>query len=189
MSTAPKIYLGTPAIFHANAVDIIHEMKRLCSIVGLEGVAPVGGSDLGLIKQTDGGIFCLDTFRRGTEMEQNTAITLGYMAALDKPMAGWTRDERNYSQRVEDFYTTRSLPLSFLKATVQRDPDGFLIHGSGPHQDSAAHQTIKASGGTVHVHENWKQAFADAAHGLSTTFGMKHEPIQPQAIVAGPALS
>lgn len=190
-NTPPKIYLGTPAIFHANALETIDEMQRLCALVGLEGIAPTIHSDLDLVKKTDGGIFCLDTFRRGTEMDTHMAIMLGSMAALGKPMAGWTRDERNYSQVVEDYFTTRNLTLSFADANrvdgspdVKRDPDGMLVR---PDAISAAQGAIEATGGQVFAHESWKKAFVDAARHISSTFGVTHEPIENLAIVATPS--
>ncbi len=36
----------------------------------------------------DGGLFCLDPFRRSSEMDPRTAFEVGYMRALGKPMAG-----------------------------------------------------------------------------------------------------
>lgn len=212
MRTTPQIYLAGPAVFHTSALETFSEMKRLCALVGLEGMAPLDNqiglenepvsretslkivqADLDLIKKSDGAIFCLDAFRRGTEMDAGTAMELGYAAALDKKMSGWTSDIREYPEIVEGFFTTRSLTLTETHANAtggtsgtKRDVDGMLVHSEGFYQNGMTQGAIELSGGQVFANENWKKAFFDAAKNISAQFGIAYAPVPLQEIISPP---
>jgi len=127
-------------------------------------------------------VFCLDGFRRGPEMDPGTAFEVGYMHALGKTLAGWTRDPRDYPDRVRDFFAaTFGLALTTPVDTVAltggrsgalRDPDGVLVHSEGCVQNAMVHVGIELSGGAVCADASWLSAFEAAiVHlaGLLTT--------------------
>jgi nucleoside 2-deoxyribosyltransferase len=109
----PRVYLAGPMVFDADPTTIFDQMKALCLAQGLVGVAPLDNqiglegiapgndllrqivrADIALMDTLEAAVFCLDGFRRGPEMDAGTAFEIGYMKALGKPIAGWTRDVR-----------------------------------------------------------------------------------------------
>ena len=89
----PTVYRAGPTVFYPEPDSIFSQMKPACARhglqgvapldnqIGLEGVAPDGAltriivlADIELMRQVDAGIFCLDGFRRGPEMDPGTAI-------------------------------------------------------------------------------------------------------------------
>ncbi len=119
MTDRPTIYLAGPMVFDPDPLTIFDRMKAICESCGVAGIAPLDGqiglegippgrdllerivrADIGLMERADAGVFCLDAFRRGTEMDAGTAFEVGYMKALGKPLAGWTRDVRTYPDKV-----------------------------------------------------------------------------------------
>lgn len=188
----PTVYLAGPTVFEPDPEPIFGQMKRACARHGLHGVSPFdnqGGlegvapgaslarriveADLELMQRVDGGIFCLDGFRRGPEMDPGTAFEVGYMRALGKPLAGWTRDPRDYPQRVRDYFEN-TFGLSLVAGTLDgpgarsgalRDPDGMLVHSEGCVQNAMVHIGIELSGGVVYADTQWLRAFnAAVAH-------------------------
>jgi nucleoside 2-deoxyribosyltransferase len=124
-----RVYLAGPMVFEPDPIAIFDRMKALClahgvvgvapldNQIGLEGIAPgkdllerIVRADIALMDRLDAAVFCLDGFRRGPEMDAGTAFEVGYMKALGKPIAGWTRDIRLYPERVGDFFGQRLMP-------------------------------------------------------------------------------
>jgi nucleoside 2-deoxyribosyltransferase len=164
-------------------------MKMLCADQGLIGVAPVDNqigleqmapgkallerivrADMDLMRTLDAGVFCLDGFRRGPEMDAGTAFEVGYMAALGKPISGWTRDPRPYPVKVADFFRD-SFGLELVATEpnavggtsgLLRDADGFLVHSEACVQNAMVHVGIELAGGSVSADANWEVAFAGA---------------------------
>jgi len=110
----PSVYLAGPTVFEPDpearfavmrAICARHELEGVSPLdnqLGLEGMAPgrdllrrIVAADIDLMRRLDGGLFCLDGFRGAPEMDAGTAFEIGYMVALGKPVAGWTRDPRN----------------------------------------------------------------------------------------------
>lgn len=143
--------------------------------IGLEGLPPgkdlrerIVRADIALMDRLDAAVFCLDGFRRGTEMDAGTAFEVGYMKALGKPIAGWTRDPRPYPQRVGDFFRT-----TFGEGLTQtvagevggtsgssRDADGVLVHSEGCVQNAMIYVGIELAGGIVAADADWQRAFS-----------------------------
>ncbi len=176
-------------VFDPDPSAIFSRMKTLCQAQGVIGVAPLDNqigleglppgkdlleqivrADIALMDRLDAGVFCLDSFRRTPEMDAGTAFEVGYMQALRKPIAGWTRDTRPYPQRVADFFQTH-----FKQALVQtapgttggtsgslRDPDGILVHSEGCAQNAMVHIGIELAGGAVIANTDWEAAFSAA---------------------------
>lgn len=192
----PRIYLAGPTVFEENPNGIFEKMKEICFEYNIEGVSPLdnqiglenflSGNDLAkmiakadfdLMDKLDGGIFCLDPFRRSTEMDPGTAVEIGYMKAQKKPLAGWTIDSRLYPEKVRDFYAKTGEVLVETQANSQggtsgtfRDPDGILVHSDGMVQNAMTQGAIELSGGKVCVDKNWEVAFKQAVISLKEQF-------------------
>lgn len=186
----PTVYLAGPTVFEPNPEAIFAAMKRICARHGLEGVAPLDNqvglaaiapglplatrivtADIALMRRCDAGAFCLDGFRRGADMDPGTAFEVGYMHALDKPLAGWTRDPRDYPERVRAFFADRfGLALSSTApggSGGRRDPDGILVHSEGCLQNAMVQVGIALGGGGVHADPRWETAFEQAVIDLA----------------------
>jgi nucleoside 2-deoxyribosyltransferase len=195
---APRIYLAGPTVFAPDTETIFARMKEICSNLGVEGVAPLDGqigleglppgrpllerivlADIGLMDRLDGAVFCLDGFRRGTEMDAGTAFEVGYMKALGKPIAGWTRDPRPYPRKVEGFFKdvfglglTVAAPASHGGTSgLTRDPDGVLVHSEGCVQNAMVHVGIELGGGVVAADPDWTVAFTAAVRSVAGRLG------------------
>src|SRR5271168_1168241 len=150
----PSVYLAGPMVFLPDPASMFDRMKTICGEHGLTGLAPLDNqtgleglptgpdlierivrADIALMRSVDAGVFCVDGFRRGPEMDAGTAFEIGYMAALGKPLAGWTTDPRSYPRRVQDYFSevfglnlTETLPgRSGGTSGLTRDPDGMLV--------------------------------------------------------------
>lgn len=183
----PRVYLAGPMVFDIDPATMFERMKTLClahgvvgvapldNQIGLEGIAPgkdlleqIVRADIALMDTLDAAVFCLDGFRRGPEMDAGTAFEVGYMKALGKPIAGWTRDTRSYPKRVADFFRSAfGQPLARTEAGLvggtsglARDPDGVLVHSEGCAQNAMVHVGIELAGGIVAADTDWERAFS-----------------------------
>jgi nucleoside 2-deoxyribosyltransferase len=188
--TAPRVYLAGPMVFYPDPEATFRRMKTICrrhgltgvspldNQMGLEGVAPdrtllqrIVSADIALMDALDGGLFCLDPFRRSPEMDPGTAFEIGYMRALKKPMAGWTTDPRDYPAKVRNYFETRfGLGLTATEpgttggtSGTTRDPDGILVHSQGCLQNAM----IDIGIGPVFAHPDRGTAFDQAAAALA----------------------
>ncbi len=193
----PRIYLAGPMVFYPDPEATFPAMKRICARHGLEGVAPIdnqielkGGrpgkalireivkADIALMNRFDGGLFCVDGFRRAPDMDPGTAFEIGYMHAQGKPLCGWTEDGRLYPAKVEAYFkTVFGERLHVTKANPkggtsgsQRDPYDILVHSQGCVQNGIMHIGIDLSGGRVFADPDWRQAFAAACVHLARLF-------------------
>ncbi|HBK07944.1 MAG TPA: hypothetical protein DDZ81_19165 [Acetobacteraceae bacterium] len=194
--SAPRIYLAGPMVFYPDPEAVFAQMKAICLSFGMEGVSPLENqigleglapdrallerivrADMGLMDTLDGGLFCLDGFRRSPEMDAGTAFEVGHMRALRKPIAGWTRDPRHYTAKVADHFKVSSLPLTAASrgatggtSGTTREPDGMLVHSEGCLQNAMIDLGIATSGGLVFSDPDWEIAFSDAAGHLVRRF-------------------
>jgi nucleoside 2-deoxyribosyltransferase len=185
----PRVYLAGPMVFDPDPSVRFDRMKALCLRHGVAGVAPLDSqtgleviapgrdllerivrADIALMHGVDGAVFCLDGFRRRSEMDAGTAFEIGYMKALGKPIAGWTSDPRLYPQRVADFFANifgaalaQTAPGAIGGTSgISRDPDGVLVHSEGCVQNAMIHIGIELAGGIVAAHADWEEAFSGA---------------------------
>ena len=183
------VYLAGPMVFEPEPERMFDAMKSVCARHGLAGVSPLDNqiglagkppgkplvdeivrADITLMRRLDAGVFCLDGFRRGPEMDPGTAFEIGYMCALGKPLVGWTRDPRPYPERVAAFFReTFGLALHQSQPGHQggtsgalRDPDGILVHSDGCLQNAMTEIGIELGGGRVFAHPDWETAFGRA---------------------------
>lgn len=194
MMEMPTVYIAGPMIFDRDCHIFFEQAKSILSACHLNGVAPIDNqigleglepglelarrifdADESLMNKVDAAIFCLDPFRRGTEMDAGTAYEIGYCRALGIPMAGWTSDTRLYHRKVVDHIPETE--LEFLqdsrdpfaqggKSGEFRDADGVLIHSEGLLQNLMVEMSIRAAGGDVFASDEWSVAFTNAARSL-----------------------
>lgn len=187
-------------VFDRDPIVMFDRMKTLClgfgvvgvapldNQIGLEGIAPgrellerIVRADIALMDELDAAVFCLDSFRRGPEMDPGTAFEVGYMKALGKPIAGWTRDTRPYPQRVAAFFrTTFGEALTQTAAGgaggtsgLMRDADGVLVHSEGCVQNAMVHVGIELAGGVVAADADWERAFSLAVASVAERLGTR----------------
>jgi nucleoside 2-deoxyribosyltransferase len=187
---APRVYLAGPMVFYPDPEASFRRMKEICrghgltgvspldNQMGLEGIAPdrtllerIVMADIAQMDALEGGLFCLDPFRRSPEMDPGSAFEIGYMRALKKPTAGWTSDPRDYPTKVRDYFETSfglGLTATEPQATggtsgTTRDPDGILVHSQGCLQNAM----IDIGIGPVFAHPHWETAFDQAAAALA----------------------
>ena len=187
-------YLAGPTVFLPDPLPIFARMKQICQQHGITGIAPLDNqmgleseplsqslierivtADIELMDRVDAGIFCLDGFRRSTEMDSGTAFELGYMRACKKPLVGWTTDGRDYPTKVAGFFdTVFHLDLAPTSANTSggtsgtlRDPDGVLVHSQGCCQNAMIDFGIRGMGGEVFADPDWELAFAGAVAHLA----------------------
>jgi len=190
----PKVYLAGPMVFYPDPEATFRAMKRICGRHGLDGVAPTDNqvalhgikpgktlmraivkADIALMDRLDGGLFCLDGFRRAPDMDPGTAFEIGYMAAHSKPSCGWTSDGRAYPVKVADYFKrVFGAKLHGAKANEKggtsggtRDPDDILVHSQGCVQNGMVHVGIELGGGKVFANPDWRVAFDKAAAHLA----------------------
>jgi nucleoside 2-deoxyribosyltransferase len=207
-----RVYLAGPTVFDADPLRIFERMKAICRDAGVVGVAPLDNqiglenmrpgrplleaivrADIGLMNQVEAAVFCLDGFRRGPEMDPGTAFEVGYMAALGKPVAGWTRDVRHYPQRVAAFF--RDTHGAALTATTAgsiggtsgllRDPDGVLVHSEGCMQNAMVHVGIELAGGMVVADADWEIAFRGAVESVARQLTAGIDPCHCLTVMEG----
>ena len=194
MTARPKVYLAGPMVFYPDAEATFRAMKRICARHGLAGVAPTDNqaalrgikpgktlmraivkADLALMDRLDGGLFCLDGFRRAPDMDPGTAFEIGYMAARGKPGCGWTADGRSYPLKVAAYFR-RNFGATLHTADpnrrggtsgAARDPDDILVHSQGCVQNGMVHVGIELGGGRVFADIDWRVAFDRAAAHLA----------------------
>jgi nucleoside 2-deoxyribosyltransferase len=185
-------------VFDPDPLPIFTRMKTLCREQGLVGVAPLDNqiglehlppgkpllerivrADIELMDQLEAAVFCLDSFRRGPEMDAGTAFEIGYMKALRKPLAGWTRDTRLYPARVADFLrdtfghelvTTAPGAVGGTSGLL-RDQDGILVHSEDCVQNAMVHVGIELGGGAIVADRNWENAFRGAIASIVRQLG------------------
>jgi nucleoside 2-deoxyribosyltransferase len=189
-----RVYLAGPMVFLPDPEATFQMMKAICRRYGLDGVSPLDNqlgleqlppgrnllesivkADIELMEAVDGGLFCLDGFRRSPEMDAGTAFEVGYMRALGKPIAGWTRDPRDYPTKVQTYFeTVFGLSLSATEpgskggtSGTMRDPDGMLVHSQGCVQNAMIDFGIATAGGQIFAHHDWETAFDQAAAHLA----------------------
>jgi nucleoside 2-deoxyribosyltransferase len=190
----PCVYLAGDLVFRPDALAIFERMRALCRAAGLDGLAPFDGqeavrhlppgpdttlaivqADRDLMDRCQGGLFCLDPFRRGADMDPGTAVEIGYMAAQGKPLSGYTVDGRSYPDKVaalvRNWNAGGMRPRTVLAAGgssgALEDPDGILAHSDGFVQNGMTEGFIRLSGGTVHADPDLFTAFERAAAELA----------------------
>jgi len=162
-STARKVaYLAGPEVFllpRSRAVELGERKKAICADAGFDAAFPLDGVPTGvtpteialgifdlcvrMMKAADFVIANMTPFR-GVSMDVGTAVEIGYMYALGKPVFGYTNDPEPYRARVlaagvvtpdaediEDFEFADNL---MCEAAVLRS-HGTVVRGTAPAAD------------------------------------------------------
>lgn len=122
MSNKIKIYLAGPDVFYPTDLEEGRKKVDLCLAYGFEGIYPsfllphdlftgeysqdekaqiIKSQCVYGIQEADIIMANLSPFR-GHEMDSGTAFELGFAAALNKPIYGYTTDPRTYLQRMQE---------------------------------------------------------------------------------------
>ena len=155
----PRIYLAGPEVFLPDALTVGARKRGLCAEPGFEGVFPLdAGLDLaglakpeqarriaaaceGLMRGCDLLIANLTPFR-GVSMDCGTAVEVGFMRALGRPVLGYTNVTADYRERAEAW---RRTPPALPDADC---PDAEIEDFDGA-ENLMIEAAIVASGGTV----------------------------------------
>ncbi|MBS1102012.1 nucleoside 2-deoxyribosyltransferase [Gluconobacter sp. Dm-62] len=193
------VYLAGDLVFRPEALALFAQLKSICAEYGLDGVAPFDGqaearllppgretilafvrADRDLMDRCVAGLFCIDPFRRSPEMDPGTAVEIGYMMGLGKPMEAYTVDGRLYSEKVETYWrdvwseNLRERRESDAPSSgCMEDPDGMLVHSEGLLQNGMVEGFIGMSGGSVAIDRNFFHAFRKAAKRLSKRLNLQ----------------
>ncbi|AQS87366.1 nucleoside 2-deoxyribosyltransferase [Neoasaia chiangmaiensis NBRC 101099] len=196
---SPSVYLAGDLVFRPNALALFEQLKAICAELGLNGVAPFDGqaearelppgretilafvrADRALMDTCAAGIFCIDPFRRSADMDPGTAVEIGYMLGLGKPMEGYTVDGRLYGEKVRDYWRNAwgaplvPRPLSDAPTSgALADSDGMLVHSDGLLQNGMVEGFIGLSGGSVAIDADLTSAFREAARRLARRLGRR----------------
>ena len=95
-----SIYLAGPDVFLPDALAVGAAKQAICAGYGIEGLFPLSEDEPGdayaiyrecqhMMRQADIGVFNLTPFR-GPSADPGTVLELGYMAALGKPVFGYS---------------------------------------------------------------------------------------------------
>lgn len=188
----PKVYLGGDLVFRHDAPQLFNAFKEICLAVGLHGVSPFDGQeevealppgketslliarlDRELMDACAAALFCIDPFRRAADMDPGTAVEIGYMAAQNKPMAGYTVDGRLYHEKVRGYFEQAwHTPLTQDAAQEGGrvrwlDADRMIVHSEGLLQNAMVEGFIRQSGGDIAVGSDSLSAFRAAASDLA----------------------
>jgi len=116
--TARQIYLAGPDVFWPNAAELGAAKKELCLKYGFYGHFPLDTAldlsgfppyqaglmifqaNISLMDSCDLVIANMTPFR-GPSMDVGTAFEMGYISAQQKPVWGYTLDNRSYAERVD----------------------------------------------------------------------------------------
>jgi nucleoside 2-deoxyribosyltransferase len=114
-----RIYLAGPEVFHPDAVALGAKKKAICTRYGLVGVFPldvpvdiqgrpgkeqgmiIALKDLTLLRSCDATIVNLSPYL-GPSMDSGSAVELGFMAGLGRPVWGYTNEAKLFGDRVAD---------------------------------------------------------------------------------------
>ena len=81
---------------------------------------------------------------RGPGMDAGTAFEMGFMAAQNKPVFGYSNSKQDYATRVRDFFS-KSAQNKGLSVQSKRDPKGFLIE-KGTKETMMIEGVLRSSG-------------------------------------------
>lgn len=152
-----KIYLAGPDVFRNNAVEHLTKLKKLCSEMGFEGLAPLDNvididindvntkkhaklifrANVELIKKCDIIIANLTPFR-GACIDDGTAWEIGYGHALGKKIYGYT-----------EFYNSSLINVTNYMFDISKQPDFTEIENFGNSVNLMIADSINDSGGEI----------------------------------------
>jgi nucleoside 2-deoxyribosyltransferase len=140
-----KLYLAGPDVFEPDPMSVARRLKEICAARGFEGVFPLDTqlaldgkgkscqaeaiyrANVTLIESCDGMVANMAAFR-GPSMDVGTAFEMGYAAALNIPLVGYTDlGAGTYLDRVLIHYRGHIVP----RDGRWWDPDGREVEDFG----------------------------------------------------------
>ena len=148
---ALRIYLAGPDVFLPDARQVGARKVAICAELGFEGLFPLDADvtpdpaaifegNRELMLSADVGLFNLTPFR-GPSADAGTTLELGFMAALGKPLFGYSNTLAGYRERV----ATRLGVASHDDRLW--DGDGLAVEDFGLRDNLMVDVAIEASGG------------------------------------------
>ena len=151
-----RIYLAGPDVFHPDAIALGSAKKALCARYGVVGLYPLDAplppdassaaiyaACLAMMREADAGIFNLTPFR-GPSADVGTVFELGVMAAMGKPVFG-------YTNAADDMIDRLRISCDLTRdGVVWRDPDGLMAEDFGNADNLMIDETFRAQGRTLH---------------------------------------
>ncbi|MDR1037095.1 MAG: nucleoside 2-deoxyribosyltransferase [Deltaproteobacteria bacterium] len=106
-----KIYFAGPDVFRHDYLDVVAEIRCLCSSRGLTALVPgndgltdpqaIYEKNVFMIREADGVIANLDPFRSPVEPDSGTVFEMGFARALGKWVIARISDARSYRAKLE----------------------------------------------------------------------------------------
>ena len=156
----PRLYLAGPDVFLPDAREVARAKIALCAEMGFEGLFPfdvdaspsssgsfedgvaIYRANVALMRSADAILANLTPFR-GASADVGTAFELGFFAALDRPIHGYSADPRSFAER------TRALAGG--NAAETSDAQGLAIEDFAHHDNLMLGGAVAASGAWVAV--------------------------------------
>ena len=156
----PRLYLAGPDVFLPDAREVARAKVALCAEMGFEGLFPfdteaspsAAGSfeagcaiyraNVALMRSADAILANLTPFR-GASADVGTAFELGFFAALDRPIHGYSADPRSFAERTR--------VLAGIDASAATDAQGVAVEDFGHHDNLMLGGAVAASGVWVTV--------------------------------------
>ena len=138
-----KIYLAGPEVFFPDPQKEGERLKSICKQHGFEGVFPLDGNlvtdgcekweiadaifdaNIQKIDETSAVIANITPFR-GPGMDGGTAFEIGYAYSAGKFIIGWSADDRDYIERVQEYFGGK-----LEQSDCWRDPQGLEVEDFG----------------------------------------------------------
>jgi nucleoside 2-deoxyribosyltransferase len=155
-----SVYLSGPDVFFENMEAVFLEKMALCAAAGFSVILPGDGAappkspdpvktsrdiyraNVEAMRRSDFGVFHLTPFR-GVSADVGTAFELGFMAALNKPLFGYTNVAGDYIDRVAP---RQILPPG---SPTWRDIDGCSIENYGNSDNLMLDSALDLNGAAV----------------------------------------
>ena len=148
---ALRIYLAGPDVFLPDARRVGARKVALCAELGFEGLFPLDADvtpspaailegNRELMLRADIGLFNLTPFR-GPSADAGTTFELGFMAALGKPVYGYSNTAADYRERV-----AARLGVASRDGRLWAG-DGLVVEDFGLRDNLMVDGAIEASGG------------------------------------------
>lgn len=162
-----RVYLAGPEVFLPNALDMGTRKRAICAEFGMDGVFPLDGgleldgleprrqgraiyqTNVDLIRSCDLLIANLTPFR-GVSADVGTAFELGFMAALGKPVLGYSNSPQSFRSRIEDHYSGK---IHLRMDGQLAGPDGLTIEDFDMADNLMLHGALPEGGLYLHRSE------------------------------------